>query len=105
MPKPSPTVRTIPVATPEWRDPSIGRRHGEVVEIHMAVRLRPQADASGDRLRQDVLQLKLAVEVAFDLGAGDPHLEIVPLTGRGRRIADPFHRGALALFELPQHEI
>ena len=34
------------------RHRSIGRRHGEVVEIHVAVGLGPQADAAGDRLRQ-----------------------------------------------------
>ena len=53
------------------RHRSVGRRHGEVVEIHMAVGLGPQADASGDRLGQDVLQVELAVEIAGDLGPLD----------------------------------
>ena len=53
------------------RHRSVGRRHGEVVEIHVAVGLGPQADASGDRLGQDVLQVELAVEIAGDLGPLD----------------------------------
>ena len=38
---------------------------GELVEMHVAVRLRPQADLPGDRFRQRVLQIELAVEIAF----------------------------------------
>ena len=87
------------------RHRSIGRRHGEVVEIHVAVGLRPQADASGDRLGQDVLQVELAVEIAGDLGPLDRDLEVVPLARRRRGVADPFDRGTLALLEFPQHEI
>src|SRR5262245_556304 len=87
---------------PEFRDRrSIGRRHGEVVEIDVAVGLRPQPDASADGFRQHMLQLELAVEISRDLGARDLHLEVVPLAGRGRRVADPFDRGAFALLELP----
>src|SRR5262249_42433020 len=80
-------------------------RHREVVEIHVAVGLRPQADASRNRLGQDMLQVKLAVEIGRDLGPGDADLEVVPLAGRGRRIANPFHRGSLAFLEFPQDEI
>src|SRR5262245_36304151 len=29
----------------------------------------------------------------------------MPLTSRGWRVANPFHRGPLSLLELPQHEI
>src|SRR5262245_61487432 len=42
---------------------SISRRHGEVVEVHVAVGLGPQADSSRNRLGQDMLQVKLAVEI------------------------------------------
>src|SRR5262245_51365612 len=80
---------------------SIRRRHREVVEIDVAVGLRPQPDAPADGLRQHVLQLELAVEIARDLRARDLHLEVVPLARCGRRVADPFDRGAFALLELP----
>src|SRR5215813_9460032 len=73
--------------------------------MHVAVRLGPQADATGDRLRQRILKIELAVEVALDLGPTDPHLEFMPLLRGGRRIAHPLDRASLALFELPQHEI
>jgi hypothetical protein len=49
-----------------------------------------------------VLEVELTVDVALDLGPGDPDLEIVPLTRRRRRIAYSF---ASTLLELPQHEI
>src|SRR5262245_65923245 len=52
-----------------------------------------------------MLQVKLAVEIGRDLGPGDADLEVVPLAGRGWRIANPFHRGPLAFLELPQDEI
>jgi len=32
-------------------------------------------------------------------------LEVVPLAAGNRHVANPLHRGALALLELPQHEI
>ena len=34
-----------------------------------------------------MLQVKLAVEIGRDLGPGDADFEVVPLAGRGRRIA------------------
>src|SRR6185295_8423132 len=80
---------------------SIRRRDRKVVEVDVAVGLRPQPDASVDGLRQHMLQVELAVEIARDLGARDLHLEVVPLAGRGRRVANPFDRGAFALLELP----
>ena len=84
---------------------SIGRRHGEVVEVHVTVGLGPQADSSRHRLGQDVLQVKLAVEIGRDLGPGDADLEVVPLAARGRRIANPFHRGPPTFLEFPQDEV
>src|SRR5262245_58770318 len=84
---------------------SLSRRGGESVEPDIAVRLRPQPDLAGDGLRQRVLQVGLAVEEAFDLGAADADLQVMPLAGRRRRVADPFHRRALALLELPQHQV
>ena len=47
---------------------SIGRRHREIVEVHVAVGLGPQADAPRNRLGQIVLQVKLAVEIGRALG-------------------------------------
>src|SRR5215475_4656865 len=84
---------------------SICWRHGEVVEVHVAVGLGPQADSSRNRLGQDMLQVKLAVEISRDLGPSYMDLEVVPLAGRGRRIAYPFHRRALAFLEFPQDQI
>src|SRR5437762_2038847 len=68
----------------------LGRRSGIIGEIHVAVGLRPQSDAPGDRLGQRVLEMELAVEIALDLDAGDADFELVPLSARGRRIANPF---------------
>src|SRR5262245_53544827 len=47
---------------------SVSRSHGEVVEVHVAVGLRPQPDAARDRLGQDMLEVQLAVEIGRDLG-------------------------------------
>src|SRR5262249_11124229 len=69
---------------------SICWRHGEVVEIHVAVSLGPQADAPRHRRGQDVLQVGLAVEVRRDLWPGDLHLEVMPLTSRRGSVANPF---------------
>src|SRR6266498_5287271 len=86
--------------------PSLVRGRRRIIgEIHVAVRLGPQSDASGNRRRQRMLEIELAVEIAFDLVAGDANLEVVPLPGRGRRVPNPFHRRALAFFEFPQHEV
>src|SRR5829696_8152839 len=84
---------------------SIGWPYRVVAEIHVAVGFGPQANAARYRLRQRVFVIAPAVEIALDLGAVDPDFELVPLLGRGRRAAYPFDRGALALFELPQHEV
>src|ERR1700730_1785792 len=70
---------------------SIARRHGVVIEIHVTVRLGPQANAPRYRLRQHVLEVELAVEISLDFGARDPHLEIVPLPCRRWSISVPFH--------------
>src|SRR5262249_62352605 len=75
------------------RHRSISRRHGEVVEVHVAVGLRPQADSSRNRLGQDMLQVKFAVEIGRDLGPGDADLEVVPLAGRGGGFVDSFYPG------------
>src|SRR4051794_1402993 len=63
--------------------PSICRGHGIVVEVHVTVGLGPQADASADRRGPVMLERELAIEISFDLVAGDPHLEIVPGARRG----------------------
>src|SRR5262245_61410408 len=80
---------------------SIGRRHRVVIEVHVAVGLGPEPDATGDGLRKRVLQVKLAVEIGRDLGPGDTHLEVMPLAGRRRRVANPFDRGSLSFLEFP----
>src|SRR5262249_59933654 len=92
--------------SPEWASPrrcnsmlpksalhhrSICWRHREVVEIHVAVGLGPQADAPRHWRGQDVLQVGLAVEIGRDLGPGDLHLEVMPLTSRRGSVANPFH--------------
>src|SRR5262245_61936346 len=82
-------------------DPSVGRRHRIVVKVDVTVGLRPQTDSAADRHRQRVLEIALAVEIALDLAARDLEAEVVPGARRGRRIANPFHRRALALLELP----
>src|SRR6516162_6302259 len=69
---------------------SLARCDGEFVEVHVAVRLRPQADLPRDRFRQRVLQIELAVEIALDLVARDADFEVVPLPGCGRCVSDPF---------------
>jgi len=73
--------------------------------MHVAVRLRPQANLPGDRFRQRVLQIELAVEIALDLVARDADFEVVPLPGCGRRVSDPFDRRPPAFLELPKDQI
>src|SRR5262252_8834695 len=87
------------------RRPLLACCHREIVEMHVAVCLRPQADLSGDGLWQRVLKVELAVEIAFYLVAGDADFQVVPLAGCCRCVANPFHRRAPALFELPKYEI
>src|SRR5215472_7909159 len=87
------------------RHPLFARDHSEFVEMHIAVCLRPQADLSGDGLWERVLKIELAVEVPFNLVAGNADFQVVPLAACRRGVANPFHRRAAALFELPQHEI
>src|SRR4029077_14438826 len=87
------------------RSPSVVHRDRIVAEVHMAVGLRPQADAARYGLCKRVLEIKLAVEIAFNLRSSDANLKIVPLLCGSRRIPHPFDRGPLALFELPQHEV
>src|SRR5262249_40583154 len=84
---------------------SIRRRHRKSVEVHMAIGLGPEPDAPGHGLWQRVIQVALAIEVAFHGGARDADFELMPLMARGWGVPNPLHRGALALFELPQHEI
>src|SRR4051794_34834586 len=85
--------------------PIVGCDYGIVVEIHIAIRLRPQTDPACNRCREVVLQVELAIEIAFDLLTGDAHLEVVPCARRRWRIANPFDRGPFTLLELPEHEI
>src|SRR5215470_8828039 len=87
------------------RHPSFARGHGEIIEMHVAVCLRPQADLSGDGLWQRVLKIELAIEIPFNLVAGDADFQVVPLAGCCRCVANPFDRRTPTLFELPQHEI
>ncbi len=84
---------------------SIRFRHRVIGEIHVTVGFRPQADPPRDRLGQRVFEIEFAVEIALDLGAADPNLQVVPLARGSRRVSHPSHRGTLALFELPEHEI
>ena len=69
--------------------PSLARYRGELVEMHVAVRFRPETDLSRNGFRPGVVQVQLAVEIALDLGAGDANLEVMPLACRGRCVADP----------------
>src|SRR5512133_98292 len=85
--------------------PSVSRHHGEVVEIDVAVRFRPEPDLARDGLRQCVLEIELAVEITLDLVAGDADLQVMPLPAGGRRIPDPLDRRTPALLELPQHQV
>src|SRR5947208_2790944 len=55
------------------------RFHNEVLEIARAVRLRPQADLSRYGLGERVFKGEIAVDVGFEISAGDRHLEFVPL--------------------------
>src|SRR5919202_5643225 len=71
------------------RRTSFRRRHREIVEVHVAIGLGPEADAPGHGRGQRVLQVALAVEVAFHSGARDADLELVPLMARGRGVPDP----------------
>src|SRR6267378_5502286 len=85
---------------------AVGSRHyAIIVEINDAVRLRPHADFSRHRCRQGVLQIKLAVQVALDLGSADTDFQILPLPARGRRVADPLDARALALLVFEQPEL
>src|SRR5947209_6751404 len=72
---------------------SISRHHREIVEVHVAVGLGPQADASGYRLGEHVLQVRFAVEIGCDLRPDDVDLEVMPLPRRGRRVPNPLYRG------------
>src|SRR6266849_3920210 len=85
--------------------PSLAGERSEIVEMHVAVCLRPQADTTGHWFRQRVLQIELAVEIAFDLVARDTDLKIVPLTASRRRVSNPLHLRTSAPFEFPQHDI
>src|SRR5262245_58098086 len=90
---------------PMQEAPSVCGRDGEVVEVDVAVRLRPQADAARHRRRQGVLEIELAIEIALDLGAGDADLQVVPLAARRRRVPNPLHGRALAFLKLPEDQI
>src|SRR5436190_10678640 len=80
-------------------------RDSKIIEIDDAVRFRPYADLSRYRCRQSVLQIELAVQVALDFRSGYTDFQILPLPARGRRITDPLHARALALFVFEQHQI
>src|SRR5262249_45344366 len=84
---------------------SLAGRGSEFVEMHVAIRLRPQTNLPGHRCRQRVLKVELAIEIALDLIARDADFEVVPLPGRGRRVSDPFDRRPPAFLELPKDQI
>src|SRR6476660_3038075 len=82
----------------ESNSPVGSRRDAIIVEIHDAVGLRPHADFSRHRRRQSVIEIELAVQIAFDFRSADTDFQILPLPARGRRVADPLNARALALF-------
>src|SRR5579859_255876 len=84
---------------------SLRRSHHIVREVHVAVGFRPQANPARHGFGKRMLQIELAVEIAFDLGAGNTNLKVVPLLAGCRGISNPGHRGAFALFELPENQI
>src|SRR5262249_49328800 len=44
--------------------------HDQIGEVHPTIGFGPKPDATGYRLGQLVLEIELAVEITFDLGAG-----------------------------------
>src|SRR2546428_12531532 len=87
------------------RRASIRWCYRESIEVHVAIRLGPEANAPRNGLGQGVLKVELAVEITFHWGASNVDLELMPLMAGSRRVPNPLHRGALALFKLPQYEI
>src|SRR5258708_36910199 len=85
--------------------PSLAGHHRKIVEMHIAVRLRPQADLSRDGLWQRVLKIELAIEIAFNLVAGDANFQVMPLSGCRRAVATPSHRRTAPLSKLPHNEL
>src|SRR5712664_2702803 len=85
--------------------PSLAGERSKIVEMHVAVCFRPQADTTGYWFGQRVLQIELAVEIAFDLVSSDTDLKIVPLPASRRRVSNPLHLRSSAPFEFPQHDI
>ena len=85
--------------------PSLAGCGSEIIEMHVAVRLRPQADAARDRRRQGVLEIELAVEITFHIIVGNADLKVVPLLARCGRVPDPLHLGATPFLDLPEHQI
>src|SRR5262245_21997561 len=53
--------------------------HEKVLEVARAVGLRPEPYLARYRLRQRVFKREIAVNESFEVGAGDRHLEFVPL--------------------------
>jgi hypothetical protein len=50
-----------------------------ILEVAGAISLRPQADLARNWLRQRVFERKLTVDVGFELGPCDRHLQLMPL--------------------------
>src|SRR5215510_5108411 len=76
-----------------------------VIDVHMAIGLRPDPDLAGHRLGELVGEIELAVEITLHAVALDHDLEVMPGLRRRGHVTHPLHRAAPALFELPQHEI
>src|SRR6516225_7065470 len=85
-------VARLPIARQKARGSMIGaaggagsfmrvlrRPYDVILEIARAVGLRPQADLARYRFRQRVFECELAVDVGFEVGACDGHLQVMPL--------------------------
>src|SRR5262249_1680146 len=81
------------------------RNHAIIVEINDAVRLGPHTNFSRNRRWQGVLEIKLAVEIAFYFRTADADFQILPLPAWGRGVADPLNARALAFLVFEQNEI
>ena len=73
--------------------------------MHVAVGFGPKANSAGYGLRKCLLQIALAIEIAFNLVTSYADLEVMPLLAGGRRIPHPGDRRPLAFFEFPENQI
>src|SRR5215470_10076354 len=68
-----------------------------VVDVHMAIGFRPNADLARDGLGKLMREVEFTVEVSLHGRALDHHLEVVPGLRRRRHVAHPIHRAAVTL--------